>query len=107
MDFVKLTYRLSKHFPSDELYGLTSQLKRAAISVLANIVEGRGKASDKDFVRFLYISNGSLDECSCYFELAFALGYINKKQFDYIDNKRHEVGYLLWKLINSLHTSQK
>lgn len=102
LEFVKLVYRLVKLFPSDELYGLTSQLRRAAISVLANIVEGRGKATDKDFLKFLYIANGSLNECQCYFELARELEYINQEQFAYMYNKSKEVGYLLYKLIKSI-----
>lgn len=101
-EFVKLVYRLTAHFPKEEIYGLTSQLRRAAVSVLANIVEGRGKKTDKDFLRFLYIANGSLSECQCYFEVSLDLGYINKEQFDYIEKKRKEVGYLLYKLIKSL-----
>lgn len=101
-EFVKLVYRLTTHFPKDEMFGLTSQLRRAAVSVLANIVEGRGKPTMKDFVKFLYISKGSLNECQCYFELAESLNYINKEQFDFIENKRGEVGYLLYKLIDSL-----
>jgi len=103
LEFVKLVYRLTKIFPKEELYGLTSQLRRAAVSVLANIVEGRGKGTEKDFLRFLYIANGSLNECQCFFELAKELEYINKEQFDYIDRKRREVGYLLQKLIKSIH----
>jgi len=102
LEFVKLVYRLSKHFPKDELYGLTSQLRRASVSVLANIVEGRGKPTEKDFIRFLYISKGSLNECQCFLELVLELNYINKEQLDYIEEKRREVGYLLYKLITSL-----
>ncbi len=99
LEFVKLVYKLTKLFPKDELYGLISQLRRASVSVLANIVEGRGKSTDKDFLRFLYISNGSLNECQCYFELAKELNFINQIQFDYIQNKRKEVGFLLFKLV--------
>lgn len=102
LEFVKLTYRLVKLFPTDELYGLVSQLRRAAVSVLANIVEGRGKPTDKDFLKFLYIANGSLNECQCYFELALELGYINKEQFDYIYAKSKEVGFLLFQLTKTL-----
>lgn len=101
-EFVKLIYRLTKLFPKDEIYGLIAQLRRAAVSVLANIVEGRGKNSDKDFLRFLYIAKGSLNECECYLELALALEYITKDQYEYIDKIRKEVGYLLYKLIMSL-----
>lgn len=100
--FVKLIYRLSGHFPKEEMFGITSQLRRAAVSVMANIVEGRGKNSDKDFLRFLYISKGSLNECQCYLELVLDLEFVNKKQFDFIENKRKQVGYLLFKLIKSL-----
>jgi len=60
LEFVKLVYKLTNLFPKEEIYGLTSQLRRAAVSVLANIVEGRGKSTDKDFLKFLYISKGSL-----------------------------------------------
>jgi len=102
LDFIKLVYRLVKLFPADELYGLVSQLRRAAVSILANIVEGRGKPTDKDFLKFLYIANGSLNECQCYFELAFEIGYINKEQFDFIYKKSKEVGYLLFKLIDKI-----
>jgi len=100
--FVSLVYRLTKLFPREELYGLISQLRRAAVSTLANIAEGRGKPTDKDFLKFLYISVGSLNECQCYFELALELEYINQEQFDYISNKRNEIGYLLTKLIKSI-----
>jgi four helix bundle protein len=100
--FVKLIYRLSGHFPKEEMFGITSQLRRAAVSVMANIVEGRGKNSDKDFLRFLYISKGSLNECQCYLELVLDLEFVNKEQFDFIENKRKQVGYLLFKLIKSL-----
>lgn len=101
-DFVKLVYRLSNHFPKEETFGLTSQLTKSAVSVLANIVEGRGKPTDKDFLKFLYISKGSLNECQCYFELAEALEYINKEQFEYIENSRRNVGYPLYRLIKSI-----
>lgn len=100
--FVKLIYRLASHFPKEEMFGITSQLRRAVVSVVANIVEGRGKNSDKDFLRFLYISKGSLNECQCYLELVLELKFINKEQFMFIDNKRKQVGYLLFKLIKSL-----
>lgn len=101
-EFVKDTYKLTEKFPKHEIFGLISQLRRAAVSILANIAEGRGKPTDKDFLRFLYISKGSLNECQCYIELAEALSYITKEQAEQIEKKRGEVGYLLFKLIQSI-----
>jgi four helix bundle protein len=103
-EFTKLTYRLTKLFPKDELYGLTSQFRRAAVSVSANIVEGRGKPTTKDFIKFLYITKGSLNECQFYLELAEALEYINREQFIFMLRKVSEVGFLLQKFILSLHS---
>ena len=100
--FVSLVYRLIKHFPSEERYALISQFTRAAVSVIANIAEGQAKPTKKDFLKFLYISSGSLNECECYIDLALELGYITKEQHTYIDEKRREVGYLLSKLIKSM-----
>jgi four helix bundle protein len=101
-EFTQLTYRLTKLFPKDELYGLTSQFRRAAVSVSAKIVEGRGKPTSKDFIRFLYISKGSLNECQFYLELAQALGYISSEQFVFMLKKVNEVGFLLQKFTTSL-----
>ena len=105
MELAKLTYKLTKHFPKEEVFGLTSQLKRSVISITTNIVEGRGKSTDKDFLKFLYISNGSLNECRCYYEIALELNFINQEQFEYIDTKRKEVEFLLFKLIKSIKAS--
>ena len=102
MTFVSLVYRLTKLFPEDERFGMTSQLRRAAVSVVANIVEGVGKKTDKDFLKFLYIANGSLDECQCYIEIALELTYIHTEQHDFMIKKKKEVGYLLQKLIRSI-----
>lgn len=102
LEFVKLVYRLSTHFPKEEIYGLTSQLKRASVSVLANIVEGRSRRTQKEFVNFLYIANGSLSECRCYFELALELNFITPVQYNFISNKGNELGYLLHKFIDTV-----
>lgn len=102
MEFVSLTYRLTKLFPDDERFGLTSQYRRAAVSIVANIFEGRGKNSDKDFRRFLFISNGSLNECQCFLEIPRELRYIDDEQFEFMYNKTKEIGYLLFKLTKAL-----
>jgi four helix bundle protein len=78
--FVLSVYRLSKSFPREELYGLTSQFRRAAISVPANIAEGFKKRGKADKARFLNIAEGSLEECRYYLILTEDLGYGNSME---------------------------
>src|ERR1700692_3390970 len=73
--FVLAVYRLSEHFPQQEVYGLTSQFRRAGMSVPANIAEGWRKAGRLDKLRFLNIAHGSLEECRYYLILTRDLGY--------------------------------
>jgi len=73
--FVLLVYRFSECFPKSEIYGLISQLRRAAVSIPANIAEGFKKKTRPDKMRFLNISQGSLEECRYYLILARDLGY--------------------------------
>ena len=81
-EFVLLVYKISKHFPEEERFGLTSQLRRAAVSIEANIAEGYRKLSKPDKLRFLNIAQGSLEECRDYHILA--------KYFNYIDDNEYE-----------------
>jgi four helix bundle protein len=73
--FVLKAYKLTKSFPRDEVYGLTSQFRRAAVSIAANIVEGFKKKGQHDKARFLNIAGGSLEECRYYLILIADLGY--------------------------------
>jgi len=73
--FVLLAYRFTSHFPASETYGLSSQLRRAAVSIPANIVEGFKRKTPADKVRFLNIAQGSLEECRYYLILAKDLDY--------------------------------
>jgi len=73
-------YKLSKAFPKEETFGLTAQLKRAAISIPSNIAEGRGRLSDRAFLIFVGHARGSLYEVETKLELAWRLGYINDEQ---------------------------
>ncbi|GAB1446508.1 MAG: four helix bundle protein [Cyclobacteriaceae bacterium] len=73
--FVLNSYKLTSRFPKEEIYGLTSQLRRAAVSIAANIAEGFGKKGKKDKVRYFNISQGSIEECKYYLILARDLGY--------------------------------
>ena len=81
-EFVLLVYKVSKHFPEDERFGLTSQLRRAAVSVEANIAEGYRKIGKPDKLRFLNIALGSLEECRDYHFLAKDLNYINNEEYE-------------------------
>lgn len=78
--FVLLVYKLSNNFPKSELYGLTSQLRRAAVSIPANIAEGFKKRGLADKLRFLNIAQGSLEECRYYLILVQDLEYGNTEQ---------------------------
>lgn len=78
--FVLKTYELTKTFPKDETYGLSSQLRRAAVSIPANIAEGFKKRGELDKKRFLNISQGSVEECRYYLILAEDLGYGDTKE---------------------------
>jgi four helix bundle protein len=69
-------YKLSEQFPKSEGFGLTSQIRRASVSIPSNIAEGSGRNSTKDFIRFLHISSGSLSEVETQIEIAKRLGYI-------------------------------
>lgn len=73
--FVLSVYRFTSGFPKEEIYGLTSQLRRASVSIAANIAEGFKKTGPADKIRFLNISQGSLEECRYYLILANDLGY--------------------------------
>ena len=104
MSFVEQVYRATKDFPSDERFGLTSQLRRAAVSVPSNIAEGQGRRSDKEFHRFLAIALGSLCEVETQLLIAQRLEYIDEDQTTAILDIASEVGRLVGGLQNSLRT---
>lgn len=95
-------YRVTKNFPKDELFGLTSQIRRAAVSVAANIVEGQARNSRKEFIQFLSIANGSLVEVEYYLQLTRDLGYIDGEQQRELEEKLHYAGVLLHKFVLTL-----
>lgn len=75
MEIAEAVYQITREFPKDELYGLTSQLRRAAVSVPANIAEGNARSSTKEYLHMLSVSVGSLAEVETYLELAIRLHY--------------------------------
>ncbi len=101
-----LVYRLTEGFPSHERFGITSQLRRAGVSVEANIVEGRAKNSRADYLRFLNISDGSLQECAVLIEISTDLGYLTEQQYVSAESQRRRTGYLLNQLMIGLRKQQ-
>ena len=90
--FVLKVYKLTREFSKEELYGLTSQLRRAAISIPANIAEGYKKRGKQDKVRYLNIAEGSLEECHYYLILSEDLGFARTKE---LITDKEEIGKLL------------
>lgn len=99
----KLIYSLSKEFPKDELYSFTSQIRRAALSVVSNIAEGSSKRSTREFIRFINISYGSLAEIEAQAIIASDLGYLNDTSLAAITEAVEEIGRMLNALQNKLH----
>lgn len=99
-DLVVAVYEASQNFPPDERFGLTSQLRRAAVSVPANIAEGAGRQTLKEFRQFLYTARGSLNEVEYYLHLAQRLAYMTDEQVTDLKQTRQEVGRTLQGLIN-------
>jgi four helix bundle protein len=95
-------YEITKDFPKDELFGLTSQVRRAAVSIPSNIVEGKARGSNKDYNRFLMIARGSLEEVKYQILLAKDLKYIDELVYKEIYRSMDEVGRLLGGLIKKL-----
>jgi len=98
-EFVLGAYKLSKEFPREEVYGLTSQFRRAAVSIVANIVEGFKKKGQHDKARFLNIAQGSLEECRCYLILIADLGYGDTTR---LNEQLEEVSRLLTSYTNTV-----
>lgn len=96
---VKGVYLVTEKFPKSELFGLVSQIRRAAVSVVANILEGQARSSRKEFRQFLNIANGSLVELEYYLELTLDLKYLSEEKYLELENQRHSVGLLLGGLI--------
>lgn len=100
---VKKIYLLTNDFPSDEKFGLVSQLKRASVSVPTNISEGSARNSEKEFLQFLYISLGSLTEVETLLLLSIELGFIKSKDVgDEVLQDVEVITKLLLGLINSI-----
>ncbi len=102
MTLVTEIYNAIKRFPSDEIYGLTSQIKRSAISIPSNIAEGYGRDGKKDYLRFLNIALSSLFELQTQIEIAFNLKFLNESKFNELYERTREIERMLTSFIRKI-----
>ncbi len=95
-------YIETKSFPKEELYGITSQLRRAALSIPTNLVEGTGRQGKKELKQFVNIALGSLAETQYLLDFSLRLEYLNKLEYEKLQKLREETGRLLWSFYNNL-----
>ncbi|HTB63294.1 MAG TPA: four helix bundle protein [Opitutales bacterium] len=98
VDLVVAVYQSTESFPKDELFGLVSQLRRAAVSIPSNLAEGFGRRSRTDYARFMLLSMGSLFEVQTQLEIALRLKYLFPESFERLTKLSREVEYLLSRL---------
>lgn len=101
-DLVIQIYQATKKFPRDELFGLISQARRAAVSVPANIAEGATRRSKKEYLQFLYTAMGSMAELEYYVQLSKRLNYVNEKEHETLESKRRLAAGKLYRLAESV-----
>ncbi len=95
-------YLKTKQFPKDEIYGITSQLRRAALSVPTNIVEGQGRQNKREVRQFINMALGSLAETEYLLGFALELKYFSDIDYQFLEDQRQETGNLLWGLYKKL-----
>ena len=102
MAFVTKVYGVTASFPRAEIYGLTSQMRRSAVSVPSNIAEGATRNSTKEFIRFLYVALGSASEIAVQLQIACNLKYLPEDPFVVLSEEREEISRMLSGLIRSV-----
>lgn len=105
LDVVEQVYKLTATFPDSEKFGLTSQLRRASVSLPSNISEGSSRGSTKDFIRFLYIASGSLSEIETQLVIAERIGYLSFEQD--LQHQIITIRKMLYRLIQALKKKLK
>jgi four helix bundle protein len=100
----EICYRLTKNFPKEELYGMTSQIRRASVSIAANIAEGYGRKHKKEYIQFLYIAQGSLKELETHLLIAQRVEISSSEDINPILTQCDSVGRLLGGLIRAIET---
>jgi four helix bundle protein len=101
MRLVLLIYKHTQSFPKEELYGIVSQMRRAATSIPSNIAEGYGRNSNKELIRFLYVALGSSSELETQIIISFHLKYLQEKEYEELVQLNDEVRKMLSSLIKT------
>ncbi len=106
LDLTSEVYRMTRHFPDGEKFGLTAQIRRASVSVAANIAEGWGRGTTKEYIQFLLVAWGSLMELETHAIIAGRLGYLSEEETVNLKVRAEEIGRMLNGLIQSLRGRQ-
>lgn len=107
MDFVEMIYRCTAEFPKEEIYGLTSQLRRAAVSIPSNVAEGAARQTAKENAQFLYYARGSVAEMETQLELVRRLGYLTSEKLEPLLDILKRVGQMIQGLIKKLKSQSR
>ena len=105
ISFVTKVYKMTSSFPKEELYGITSQIRRAAISIPSNIAEGAARKTANEFRQFLYIALSSAAELNTQLIISNNLGFLNKDQMDTLNSELDSLSRRIQGLIKSLKTT--
>ena len=105
--FAREIYQITKNFPKDELYGITSQLRRAALSVPTNIVEGYSRRGDRELARFLDIALGSLAEVKYLLHFSKSLQYLSDADYSVLSEAAEQLGSKLWKFYDRVKADKE
>ncbi len=101
-EYVHLIYKVTREFPKEELYGVTSQLRRAALSVILNYIEGYARGKNKVHKNFLEISYGSLKESKYLLHFSLVENYLSRTDYEKILKLADDIGAMLWGIIRKL-----
>ena len=107
MELVRQIYTITAGFPREEIYGLTSQLRRAAVSVPSNLAEGAARTGPREFLQFINIAQGSLSEIDTQIELSKMLNYIDEQTFNNIQKQLTTISKQLYGLSRSIKNKNK
>ena len=106
MEIAELVYLLTRMFPREEMFGMTSQMRRAASSIPANIAEGFGRAQRRPFIQFLRVAQGSLKELETHMQLSMRVGLLSAERCSELDTRCERLGKRLVSLVRSLDRSE-